>query len=93
MSAVSNAATTVPCPTVCVIIVAYNAGSYLGACIESLRRQSWTDFEAIIVDNGSTDGSIEALGQLQAPFRLLAAGEVTSSVDAQASLARHPTPA
>jgi N-acetylglucosaminyl-diphospho-decaprenol L-rhamnosyltransferase len=74
LSAVSNAATTLPCPTVCVIIVAYNAGPYLGACIESLCRQSWTDFEAIIVDNGSTDGSIEALGPLQAPFRLLAAG-------------------
>jgi N-acetylglucosaminyl-diphospho-decaprenol L-rhamnosyltransferase len=61
-------------PTVCVIIVAFNAGRYLAACIESLRRQSWADFEAIIVDNGSTDGSVEGLGALPAHFRVIAAG-------------------
>ncbi|HWA45496.1 MAG TPA: glycosyltransferase family 2 protein, partial [Hypericibacter adhaerens] len=61
-------------PAICVIVVAYNAGRHLAACIASLQRQRWTDFEAIIVDNGSADGSIEALGPLPVPFRLLPLG-------------------
>jgi GT2 family glycosyltransferase len=61
-------------PAICVIVVAYNAGRHLAACIASLQRQRWTDFEAIIVDNGSADGSIKALGPLPVPFRLLPLG-------------------
>jgi GT2 family glycosyltransferase len=75
LSAASNVAPPSPCPTVCVIVVAYNAGAYLADCVASLRRQSWTDFETIIVDNGSSDGSVEALGPLPPSFRVIAAGE------------------
>jgi N-acetylglucosaminyl-diphospho-decaprenol L-rhamnosyltransferase len=74
LSASPNAAVRPPGPSVCVIIVAFNAGRYLAACIESLRRQSWTDFEAIIVDNGSTDGSVAGLGSLPPPFRVISTG-------------------
>ena len=35
----------------------YNAGDRLGRCLECLARQSFSDFETIVVDNGSTDGS------------------------------------
>jgi GT2 family glycosyltransferase len=48
-------------PYFTVIIVACNSGEYLGECIESLTKQSFTDFEVLIVDNGSSDGSVEAL--------------------------------
>jgi GT2 family glycosyltransferase len=75
LSAAGNVATSSSCPTVCVIVVAYNAGAYLAGCIASLRRQSWTDFETIIVDNGSSDGSVEALGPLPPSFRVISAGE------------------
>lgn len=75
MSASPNAAEQAPGPSVCVIIVAFNAGRHLAACIDSLRCQSWTDFEAIVVDNGSTDGSVSELGSLRAPFRVIAAGQ------------------
>jgi GT2 family glycosyltransferase len=75
LSAASNVVTPPSCPAVCVIVVAYNAGAYLADCIGSLRRQSWTDFEAIIVDNGSSDGSVEALGPLPPSFRVISAGE------------------
>lgn len=74
MSETSNAALPASGPAVCVIVVAYNAGAYLARCIDALRRQHWTDFEAIIVDNGSTDGAVQGLGPLSAPFRLLATG-------------------
>jgi glycosyltransferase involved in cell wall biosynthesis len=42
-------------PKVSVIVPAYNIASYLGAALESLRRQSFRDFEVLIVDDGSTD--------------------------------------
>lgn len=46
-------------PRVSVIIVNWNGKEYLGDCLESLRHQTFLDFEVIIVDNGSTDGSID----------------------------------
>lgn len=42
---------------VSVIIPVYNAVKYLETCLESIGRQSLGDFEAIIVDDGSVDGS------------------------------------
>ncbi|MGB9723749.1 MAG: glycosyltransferase family 2 protein [Chloroflexia bacterium] len=44
-------------PRCSVIIVNWNGRPYLGPCLEALRRQSWGDFETILVDNASTDGS------------------------------------
>ena len=47
-------------PLITVIVLVYNAGDYLGPCLESISRQTMTDFELLLVDNGSTDGSGEA---------------------------------
>ncbi len=47
-------------PTVCVIVVAYDSGAHLGGCIAALARQSWRDFEAIVFDNASRDGAVDA---------------------------------
>ena len=46
-------------PTVSVIIANWNGRKFLGECLDSLRKQTFTDFEVVIVDNGSTDGSVE----------------------------------
>lgn len=40
-----------------IIIPAYNAASTLGKCLDSIGRQSYRDFQVLIVDDGSTDGS------------------------------------
>jgi len=44
------------CP-VSVVIPALNEEEEIGECLESLRRQSFSDFEVIVVDNGSTDAT------------------------------------
>ena len=44
-------------PLISVIVPVYNVQAYVGACIASLRAQVLTDFEAIIIDDGSDDDS------------------------------------
>ncbi len=46
-----------PPPGVSVVMSVYNGRAYLAGAIESILGQSWTDFEFIIIDDGSTDGS------------------------------------
>jgi len=48
-----------PAPFISVIIVNWNGRDYLEECLESLRQQTYLNFEVLLVDNGSTDGSIE----------------------------------
>lgn len=48
-------------PEISVIVVNWNRKDFLRGCLESLEHQHWRDFEVIVVDNGSTDGSIEFL--------------------------------
>lgn len=40
-----------------VIVPIYNAERYLGQCIDSIVAQTYTDWELLLVDDGSTDGS------------------------------------
>lgn len=44
-------------PEISVIVPVYNAEEYLERCIKSILNQSFTDFELILVDDGSTDSS------------------------------------
>jgi glycosyltransferase involved in cell wall biosynthesis len=48
-------------PAVSVIIPTYNRRALLGAAIESVLRQSWNDWELLVVDDGSTDGTAETI--------------------------------
>lgn len=44
-------------PKISVIIPVYNVGKYVGTCLESILGQTFNDYEAIVVDDGSTDDS------------------------------------
>lgn len=46
-------------PRATVVIPNWNGRRFLGICLSSLRKQTFQDFEAVVVDNGSTDGSAE----------------------------------
>jgi glycosyltransferase involved in cell wall biosynthesis len=46
-------------PTVSVIMLAFNKGPYLAAAIDSILAQTMRDFELVLVDDASTDGSVE----------------------------------
>ena len=44
---------------VSIIVPVYNAKNVVGRCIESVLNQEYKDFELLLVDDGSTDGSGE----------------------------------
>ena len=48
-------------PTVSVIIPVYNAQDGIKQCLDSLLNQSFTDFEIILLNDGSTDNSLEVI--------------------------------
>ena len=41
-----------------IITVTYNAGKVLGATLESVKEQSFTDFEYLVADGASTDDTL-----------------------------------
>jgi len=44
-------------PQVSIIVPIYNTGQYVGECIDSIINQSFHDWELLLIDDGSTDGS------------------------------------
>ncbi len=44
-------------PAISVIVPVHDIEDYIGACLDSLHAQDFEDFEIVVVDDGSTDGS------------------------------------
>ena len=53
-------------PAISVILPVYNAEAYVREAVESILAQTFTDFECIIINDGSTDGSEAILRELAA---------------------------
>src|ERR1041384_8241780 len=50
---------------VTVTIVTYNSGRFIKRCLESVLAQAYSPKEVIVVDNASTDGTIDILEQFE----------------------------
>jgi hypothetical protein len=62
---------------VSVVIPNYNGIAFLPDCLRSLKKQTYRDFCVIIVDNGSTDGSISFIEKNYPEVKLISLGENT----------------
>lgn len=51
-------------PKVSVVIAAYNHAPFVRECVESVRAQTFGDWEILVTDDGSTDGTAEILSEL-----------------------------
>src|SRR4051812_29758132 len=54
-------------PLVSVITPTYNHEKFISACIESVMAQTYTKWEQIIIDDGSTDGTAEIIRSYRDP--------------------------
>lgn len=51
-------------PTISVIVPVYNVEKYLEECVESVLSQTFTDYELLLIDDGSTDSSGDLCDQI-----------------------------
>jgi GT2 family glycosyltransferase len=58
-----------------VVVPNWNGKRFLSSCLGSLREQSFKDFETVLVDNGSTDGSVEFVRNHFPEIRFVLMGE------------------
>jgi GT2 family glycosyltransferase len=58
-------------PAVSVIVLNWNGAAFLPRCLEALQAQTYRDFEVLVVDNGSSDGSVDDIEARWPGFRLL----------------------
>ena len=56
-----------PTPRVSVVMPAWNRVGSIRMAVESVLRQTFTDFELLVVDDGSTDGTMDALSDVTDP--------------------------
>lgn len=64
-------------PLVSVIIPTFNVESYIGDCLQSIADSTYRKLEIIVVDNNSTDGTIERLRELSRKHEFLLTQEET----------------
>lgn len=48
-------------PAISIVMPVYNTKEFVGKAIESILNQTFKDYEFLIIDNGSTDGSGEVI--------------------------------
>ena len=80
-------------PQITVGIPVYNAMPYLPECMDSILRQSYAHFEILVINDGSSDGSLEYLKSLRDPrLRLLSQSNqgLTATLNRMLSEARTP---
>ncbi|MEQ9670177.1 CHAT domain-containing protein [Coleofasciculus sp. G2-EDA-02] len=77
--------------TISLVITTYNRERYLGAAIDSILAQTWGDFELIVWDDGSTDGSVtiaQDYAKRDQRVRVIAAEHLGRVVSLQRAIAK-----
>ena len=46
-----------------IVVTAYNVEKYIAECVESLKRQTLSDLECIVIDDASTDGTARVIAE------------------------------
>ena len=59
-----------PVPLISIVIVYWNSAQYLPRCLDCLTRQTFRDFEVILIDNGSRNKVSDDLEQKYASLNL-----------------------
>ena len=52
-------------PTFSIILPCWNSINFIERCVESIKRQTFKNFEVIIIDNSSKDGTVEKIKQIK----------------------------
>ncbi|HCR83177.1 MAG TPA: glycosyltransferase family 2 protein, partial [Lachnospiraceae bacterium] len=60
---------------VTIIIPNYNGKHFMKPCLDSLKNQSLSDFKILVVDNGSTDGSLSYMEENYPHIEVIALGK------------------
>ncbi len=58
-------------PKISVTCVTYNSSQFIKACLDSLGSQTFKDFEVIITDNASSDGTANMISEIYPGYRLI----------------------
>src|SRR5947207_12487932 len=58
-----------PAPTVSIVLPTYNRAPFLPQAFAAIQGQQWTDWELIVVDDGSTDNTPLIIADLSAELR------------------------
>jgi glycosyltransferase involved in cell wall biosynthesis len=80
-------------PKVTVLMPAYNAGNYIAEAIYSVLEQSFTDFELLIINDGSTDDTEKIVSAIKDPRIVLISQQnkgVSAALNLGLSYARSP---
>ena len=75
-------------PRVSVVIPTYNCAKFLGRTIDSALRQTYRDFEIIVVDDGSTDGTQALIAAYEESIRYVYQTNQGASAARNAALSR-----
>lgn len=69
-----------PAPPVTVLMPVYNTEAFIAEAIRSVLDQTYTDFELLIVDDGSTDGSAEIVRSFSDPRLRFLVSDINSGI-------------
>lgn len=75
-------------PRVSVVVPTYNCAKFLGRTIDSALRQTYRDFEIIVVDDGSTDGTQALIAAYEESVRYVYQTNQGASAARNAALSR-----